>query len=152
MTAIASETLRHDTPAVALAEFARYFAVSALAFAIDASLYALALHARLPYEAAAAAGFVAGVTTAYGLSVRWVFRDRNVANRRAEFLAFIAIGIVGLGVTEAMLWLQIQVIGIGPVVAKLGAAAAVFLFNFGARKLLLFTRRPLGVIVSSPAA
>ena len=141
MTATASETAGRIKAPVALVEFARYFLCSALALGVDCSLFALALRVGLPYQAAAATGFVGGVATAYGLSVRWAFRRRSVANAHVEFLVFLGIGILGLGLTEAQLWLQIGVLGIGPMIAKLCASVAVFLFNFGARKLLLFTRR-----------
>ena len=145
MTATVSEAIVRQTPARAWVEFARYFLSCAVALAIDSSLYALGLRAGLPYQAAAAAGFVAGVATAYGLSVRWAFRQRSVANAQVEFLVFLGIGLVGLGLTEALLWLQIGLFGVGPMAAKLCAALTVFLFNFGARKLLLFTRRPAGI-------
>jgi putative flippase GtrA len=136
MTATVSEAA---TPA-ALREFVRYFACSALALATDAGLYGVALRMGAPYPFAAAVGFVAGVSTAYLLSVRWAFRQRSVANPQIEFLVFLGIGIAGLALTEALLWLQVSVCGIGPMAAKLVAAVGVFTFNFVTRKLLLFTR------------
>jgi putative flippase GtrA len=95
----------------------------------------------MAYQGAAVAGFVGGVSTAYILSVRWAFNRRSIANPQLEFLIFLGVGVAGLGLTEALLWLQIGVLGVGPLAAKLLAAVGVFLFNFGARKALLFTRR-----------
>ena len=137
MTATVSEIAR---PA-GLVEFVRYFACSALALAVDATLYWLCMNLGMAYQGAAVAGFVGGVSTAYILSVRWAFNRRSVANPQLEFLIFLGVGIAGLGLTEALLWLQISVLGVGPMAAKLLAAVGVFLFNFGARKALLFTRR-----------
>ena len=151
MTATVSKAIVRAKPMRASIEFARYFLASALALAIDSSLYALVLRAGAPYQAAAAAGFVAGVATAYGLSVRWAFRQRSVINAQLEFAVFLGIGLCGLVLTEALLWLQIGMLGIGPMAAKLCAAATVFLFNFGARKLLLFTR-PTRVPAASPCS
>ena len=50
-------------------------------------------------------------------------------------------GVAGLLLTEVLLWLQIDLLGVHRVVARVLAAGVVFLFNFGLRKALLFTRR-----------
>lgn len=138
MTATASRTVTTG----ALLEFIRYFACSALALVVDASMYWIALRLGIAYQGAAVAGFIAGVTTAYVLSVRFAFRRRSVANAQVEFVIFLAIGVAGLGLTELLLWVQIGLLGWGPMVAKLAAAVGVFLFNFAVRKLVLFSRRP----------
>jgi putative flippase GtrA len=151
MTATTSEiTAQAQKVPVPLAEFLRYFLCSALALALDSLIYWVALRQGLAYQAAAAGGFVAGVSTAYVLSVRWVFRRRSVINAQVEFAIFLGVGIAGLGLTEALLWLQIDVFGFGPLTAKLCAAVGVFIFNFAARKLILFTRQSAraGVVVA----
>jgi putative flippase GtrA len=122
-------------------EFVRYFAASALAFLVDVGLYRLALGLGSGYAMAACVGFVAGVALAYMLSVRWAFQARGLTDARAEFLVFALIGLAGLALTEALLWLQIDRLRVDRVLAKVLAAGAVFLFNFGLRKALLFTRR-----------
>jgi len=137
MTATASEA----TGRAGLVEFIRYFACSALALGVDASLYWLCLRLGMAYQGAAVAGFVGGVSTAYILSVRWAFSKRSITNPQVEFLIFLGVGVAGLGLTEALLWLQIGVFGMGPLASKLVAAMGVFLFNFATRKALLFTRR-----------
>jgi putative flippase GtrA len=141
MTAAASDVSpANDAPPVVFGEFIRYFACSVLALAVDASLYGLALRVGLHYDVAAVAGFGGGVCTAYLLSVRWAFRRRRMDNAALEFALFLGIGLVGLGLTEALLWLQVDVLRIGPMPAKLVAAIGVFVFNFVARKLCLFVR------------
>ena len=122
-------------------EFARYFAASALAFLVDLGLYRLGLVVGASYAVAACVGFVAGLAVAYVLSVRWAFRVRGLKDARAEFAVFALVGVGGLLLTEALLWLQIDVLGLDRVLAKVSAAGGVFLFNFGLRKALLFTRR-----------
>lgn len=124
-----------------LVELLRYFACSAAALIVDSSLYWGAMRLGLSYRAAAVAGFLGGVGTAYVLSVRWAFQKRTFDNGQVEFLIFLGIGVVGLGVTEALLWLLIGGLRVEPMVAKLFAAMGVFLFNFAARKAALFMRR-----------
>lgn len=127
-----------------LVELARYFVASAIALGVDTGLYDLGLHAGLGYAIAAVAGFIGGLAVAYLISVRWAFRARRLGNARIEFVVFAAIGVLGLLLTEALLWLQIDVLAFGPVTAKLVASCGVFFFNFGARKLLLFKVLPGG--------
>lgn len=144
-----------DTPVVAhaeatqaagtrtgLIELARYFVASAVALGVDTGLYALGLHLGLGYPLAAILSFLGGLTVAYLISVRWAFRTRRLRNARIEFIVFAAIGVLGLLLTESLLWLQIDVLAFGPVPAKLAASCGVFLFNFGARKLVLFKALP----------
>jgi putative flippase GtrA len=127
-------------PSSPLVELLRYFLCSAAALAIDVLLYWAALLVGLSYQLAAVAGFVGGVCCAYVLSVRWAFGRRSVDNAASEFIIFLAIGIAGLGVTEALLWLQVSVLGVHQMPAKLVASVGVFVFNFSARKLALFSR------------
>ena len=122
-------------------EFLRYLAASALAFGIDLGLYRLGLSLGLGYALSACLGFTLGLAVAYGLSVRWAFRVRGVRDARAEFAIFALVGVAGLLLTEGLLWLQIDLLHLHRVVAKVDAAGVVFLFNFSVRKMLLFTRR-----------
>ena len=119
-------------------EFLRYFAASGGALGIDFGLYRLGLHAGLTYPLAALAGFCAGAVFAYVASVFWVFEARSFSSAWLEFGLFVAIGIGGLLLTEALLWLEIGRLGLSPLGSKAGAACVVFLFNFGVRKFTLF--------------
>jgi putative flippase GtrA len=125
-------------------DLVRYFAVSLLALAVDvATLSACLRLLGLGLAWSASAGFVAGAVIAYLLSIRWVFRNRAFADAPAlEFLAFVAIGIAGLGLTQLVLWLGVTRSGLLPELVKLAAAGATFAFNFLARKSLLFAARP----------
>ena len=122
-------------------EFAGYFACSALALGLDTALYGMGLAAGLALPWAAALGFVAGLVLAYVLSVRWVFRVRRVRQRWAEFAVFAAVGAAGLLLTEGLLWLSVTHYSMQPLIAKLLTAGGVFVFNFVARKTLLFSRQ-----------
>jgi putative flippase GtrA len=125
------------------AELVRYFLCSALALAIDVAVFSLGLRLGLSWASAAAAGFSCGVVVAYALSVRFAFARRSLADSRVEFALFALIGVIGLMLTEFILWLLIARLGSEPHLAKLVAAGFVFLFNFTSRKLMLF-RQQLG--------
>ncbi len=124
-----------------LAEFIRYFAASAGALCVDTGLYRLGLQAGIAYQWAALIGFGAGAVVAYVASVAWVFEARTIRRATLEFGLFVAIGVAGLLLTEALLWLQIERWGLPPLWSKAGAAGVVFIFNFAVRKTLLFGPR-----------
>lgn len=121
------------------AEFALYFACSALALAADFTLFGLGLRLGLWFPIAAALGFIVGMWVAYTLSIRFVFRERAVTDARVELMLFAAIGVFGLLLTEALLWLLVDRFRLHALAAKLVAAGAVFVTNFALRKSILFT-------------
>ena len=122
-------------------EGARYFGASAAALAVDLGTYSgLIRLAGVHYLAAAPVGFALGLAVIYTLSVRWVFRHRRLKDARAEFALFALIGLAGLAINEGVIYAGVEWLGLVYEPAKLVSAGVVFCFNFGARKLLLFTR------------
>jgi len=119
----------------------RYFGASAVALAADFGVYTgLIRLASVHYLIAAPIGFAIGLTVIYIFSVRWVFRQRRVSDRRAEFIIFTAIGLAGMALNQVIIYAVVYMIPGAYEIAKAVSAATVFWFNFGARKLLLFTR------------
>lgn len=119
----------------------RYFVASALALGIDmATLGGLVYFAGMHYLLAAPLGFAAGLGLIYLLSVRWVFAERRLVDRRIEFTVFALIGLAGMAINELVLYVGVDRFGLSPVQAKVPSAALVFCFNFASRKILLFTR------------
>ena len=118
-----------------------YLGCSALALALDMALYSFALFMHAPLALAAALGFSAGLMLIYFFSTCWVFTEHRVSDRRQEFLIFAGIGLAGLLLTEMLIWILASQLHLSPHEAKLISACAVFFFNFGARKALLFSRR-----------
>jgi putative flippase GtrA len=131
-------SLARPVGARSLLEFARYFAASTAALAVDAGVYTTMLKLTAPYPVAAAVGFMTGLFLAYALSIGWAFDKRSVRNARVEFALFAGVGVAGLLLTESILWMLVGHLGAGPALGKLCAAGIVFTFNFGARKALLF--------------
>jgi len=119
----------------------RYFAASALALTIDFGTYvSLIRGVDVHYLVAAPIGFALGLGTIYLLSTRWVFRERRLADRRAEFALFALVGLVGMALNQMVLFAAVQWLAASFEVAKIISAGIVFSFNFATRKLLLFTR------------
>ncbi len=120
-------------------QLAKSMAASFLAFAVDVGLLALLTEAAgLHYLVSAGIAFTAGTTVSYALSVTWVFRGRRFSSRAVEYGLFVAVGLVGLGLNEALLWAFTELLALFYLASKVVAAAIIFFWNFGARKLLLF--------------
>jgi putative flippase GtrA len=126
-------------PAVLTQAFG-YGLVSAVALAFDTSLlYVLVNLAGWPYLLASTVSFSAGAVVAYILSVRFVFPLRRLHNPYAEFISFLALGVAGVAVNAAALFVAVSTVGLGLITAKLLAAGCTFATNFTLRRQLLFT-------------
>lgn len=118
----------------------RYLVSGGVAFLVDAGLLALLTecfgqHLLLLWTAIA---FGAGLLTTYIFSIAWVFDNRSMRSRTAEVAIFVGIGIVGLGLTELLMWLLTGKAEIHYLVAKVITTVIVFVWNFSAKKLILF--------------
>jgi putative flippase GtrA len=57
-----------------------------------------------------------------------------------EFLGFLAIGLLALGLNQVVMKTFVDILRLDYRMAKIPAAGIGFVFNFGARKAMLFTR------------
>ncbi|HIZ26527.1 MAG TPA: GtrA family protein [Candidatus Barnesiella merdipullorum] len=122
-----------------LIQFVRYFFVGGFAFVLDFGLlYILTEYAGLHYLLSATLSFIAGLLVNYIISCLWVFSNSKFKSRIVEFLFFAAIGVVGLGLNDFLIWLFTDCIGTHYMFSKIVAAAVVYLWNFFARKYLVF--------------
>lgn len=126
-----------------LADLVKYGFASAAALALDFSLLLL-LYKGLGFNhlVAAAIGFLSGLALVYVLSVRFVFRDRRRLGARSEIAGFLFTGLAGLAITETLMHLLVDDVGLSVALAKVPTAGLVFLFNFTARRVLLFSETP----------
>lgn len=138
-----SPAARHWTRLRALAkESWKYLAASLVALAVDYCLLVLLTEvAHLHYLLSAAIGFTAGLVVTYVLSVSLIFKERRYG-RGVELSGFVVIGLVGLGLNEVLLKVMVEGLGVYYAWAKIPAAGISFLFNFVARRLILFTAAP----------
>ncbi len=127
-----------------LPELGRVLVVSVLALLVDAGTLAILTSVLgAPYQAAGFAGFMAGLAANYLLSVRWAFQERRLADGRVELLWFAAIGLLGAGWNALLLWLGVERLGWPLWFAKAASVGMVFFWNYGVRKWLLFTKKPV---------
>jgi putative flippase GtrA len=118
-----------------------YAAASGCALVVDmAILWALVHFLSWNYLAAATTSFLAGAVVAYEISIRLAFRQHRLKDRRAELATFVAIGIVGLAVNAAVMFVSVKYFGLHYLIAKCVAAGFTFMCNFIARRQILFVK------------
>lgn len=117
-----------------------YTAASAAALAVDMLIMVvLANWLHVHYLLAAAAGFLAGLLVVYKISVLMIFSGRRKIRADLEFAGFAGVGIVGLILNEILIFVFVEYGSLPLVSAKVATVGLVFLFNFVARRQLLFS-------------
>lgn len=117
----------------------RYVFVGGAAFIVDFSiLYVLTEYGGLDYLLSAALSFTMGLMVNYLLCRLWVFGTSLCRSAALEFGVFAAVGVVGLGLNELLLWLLTDRAGLWYMLSKAVAAVVVLAWNFWARKLTLY--------------
>jgi putative flippase GtrA len=133
-----------------LIQFFRYLFVGGLAFVVDFALsyivFRFVFHEQKEFGwIANALSFIAGLVVNYIVSTFWIFKTSKVENKVVEFISFAAIGVVGLLITIGITVLFEKWLGdtthLFQIIAKIVSTAVSFLWNFFARKILLYTKK-----------
>ena len=140
----------------------KFGAVGFLCFFIDYLVGLVVLHVVLGVgvfgensfsmgsQIGSALGFTVSVIVNYILSFKFVFERKEDMNRKAEFVVFIILSVVGLGLNQVIVWIctvpiynQVawiqKYLGYNLVytAAKVIATAIVMVYNFITRKIFL---------------
>lgn len=135
----------HLKSSTLLGQIVRYLVTGGLAFVVDFGLFALCLYVfDWHYLLANLVGLIAGLIINYILSVVWVFvacKRVLEKNKGLEFSLFALVGIAGVGINQLLMFLMVRVFDWNEMASKMVAAVLVLMWNFGARKLMLFRER-----------
>lgn len=116
----------------------RFGVVGLLAFGIDYGLLML-LSQVVGMDAvlAAAVSFCVSLVFNYLASMRYVFTHRDNMPRSREFVTFVLLSVVGLGINELVMWLGTSWLGssaLAVTCTKVVATVVVMVWNFLSRK------------------
>lgn len=128
-------------PAGIKKEFLKYCVVGGAAFVVDYGLMSLVENLLLPgrHYAAVTVGFIAGLIVNYLLSLYFVFTDKQEQGKTKKgFLIFTIVGVIGLGLNYLGVFLLTDCIGINLQISKIFIAGVVLIWNYVARKILVF--------------
>jgi putative flippase GtrA len=140
LSSIADSVFRGKTDNTFL-QLIRYTFVGGFAFLIDfGTLFMLTEYLDFHYLLSAGIAFTLGLVTNYLISIRWVFATRNFSNKKLEFIMFMVIGLVGLGLNELFIWIFTDLFAIYYLLSKILTTMLVYLWNFFARKMILFNK------------
>jgi putative flippase GtrA len=133
------ESIQLERSSKTSVQFIRSLVVSVIALVVDfGGLVILKEVFGVHYLLAATLSFLAGVTVNYYLSVWWVFAERKLASKKAEFSIFVIICTIGLGLNLGIIATMVQGLHIDYRIAKAVSTAVVFFWNFVARKKILY--------------
>lgn len=121
-----------------LIQIFRFGIVGGLAFAID---YLILILCRelfyLPILLSSAIAFSISVIFNYILSIAWVFDVNKEKDKKRNFIIFILLSIVGLIITEIIMYIGTNIVHIHYLIVKIVATIIVMIFNFITRKIFL---------------
>lgn len=120
-------------------QLVKFGVVGGLAFVIDYGLLILLTEvAGLNYLLSSACSFTVSVIFNYILSIFWVFDvDRGKQNQGKNFVIFLILSVIGLGLNQVLMWLQVEQLHLHYLLAKIFSTAVVMVYNFITRKLFL---------------
>lgn len=93
--------------------------------------------AGIEYLISSAISFTVSVTVNYILSVTMVFETDKDKNKIKEFVVFVFLSIIGLGINQLCMWFAVEILGIHYMISKIGATAVVMVYNFISRKMFI---------------
>lgn len=112
--------------------------VGALCFVIDYGIMVFLTEVfGINYLISSGLSFTVSVTVNYILSIAFVFETDKNKNKMKEFIVFVFLSIVGLGINQLAMWFAGEILGIFYMLSKIGATAIVMVYNFVSRKIFI---------------
>lgn len=125
--------------------------VGVLSFGIDFGIYTLLVYfTPVPLLVANFFGFTISVVFNYIMSMKYVFERKDNMDKRAEFVIFVILSLVGLVLNEFLVWLFVEFAyeniaivaqlfshNMTKLIGKILATGIVMVYNFISRKIFL---------------
>ena len=120
-------------------QFFRYIFVGGISFVVDGGSLFLIELIGIHYLIAAVFAFILGLTINFVMSKLIVFNGSGTGKSNgAEFAVYVIIGVIGLGLTEVIMYVFTDRLKLYFMISKIIAAAIVLVWNFMARKITLY--------------
>lgn len=144
-----SEALQLQKYSALIKELFRYAIVGGIAFLVDFGVLCLFRESIFPptqlgLYGATAMGFISGLAVNYILSLWFVFLSAKGTKKGRtvrDVLLFVIIGVIGLGLSEAGMYIGAVLLSLHYMPVKIVVAAVVLLWNYFARRVLIFDKK-----------
>ncbi|MEG0303728.1 MAG: GtrA family protein [Gordonibacter sp.] len=132
-----------------VAQIMKFGIVGVVAFVIDYGLLVFLTEVfGIEYLVSATISFTVSVVFNYVASMRYVFAHKQDMSRRREFVIFVVLSVIGLGINNVCLWAGTDLLGIDYRISKIAVTFIVMVWNFVTRKLFLDAGHEPGEILS----
>lgn len=116
----------------------KFGVVGFLCFFIDYFvLFAATEILKINYLVSSGISFTVSVIINYILSTKFVFQTKQDTNKMKEFILFVILSLVGLGINQIIMWFTVEKVSIYYMLGKIIATAIVMVYNFITRKIFL---------------
>lgn len=120
------------------AQFMKFGVVGVIAFIIDYGvMIALTELFGVPYLISTTVSFIVSVIFNYVASMRYVFKRKDDMSRRREFIIFVVLSVIGLGLNDLLMWVMVDHLFIDYRISKIVVTVIVAVWNFVSRKVFL---------------
>ena len=119
----------------------RYCFVGGVSFLIDFAIYALLVAVDVPYLIAGVLSFSAGFIFNFFAGRFFIFAAGSGEKaHKKELISVLVIALIGLGLTELLLYLGVAWLGMDNRLAKIAAAILVLFWNYAARRFFVYRK------------
>lgn len=116
----------------------KFVIVGGIAFIIDYGIMVISKELLgFSILLSAGLGFTISVIFNYIASIKWVFDVNKEKDEKKNFVLFIIFSVIGLILTEVIMFVGTNIINISYLIVKIAATAIVMVFNFITRKMFL---------------
>jgi putative flippase GtrA len=127
------------------AQFMKFGIVGVIAFVIDYGILVLLTEVfGVNYLVSATISFTVSVIFNYIASMRFVFTHKEDMSKRKEFIIFVVLSAIGLGINNLCMWAGVELLpwpaslqSHAYLIVKIFATAIVMVWNFVTRKIFL---------------
>lgn len=134
-----------------IAQFLKFAIVGGISFVVDFAVYGIMCNTfGVHYIISGIFGFVISVIVNYLLSMKFVFESKDDLSKKSEFVIFVVLSVIGLGLNSLILYLCIDLLYLNwlwlqnlisiklmNLAAKIIATFIVMVYNFITRKIFL---------------
>ena len=115
--------------------------VGTIAFFVDFLIFVFLTDVvGIHYLISSTLSFTVSVTVNYLCSMAFVFQRKEGMSKQREFVIFVILSVIGLGVNQIAMWIFVEKFFISTKISKILATFFVMVWNFVTRKIFLEKR------------